>query len=422
MHGGLNSTSLGTLTSSNSPFRGLSSIGGGGGGSNGGVGGADLLTSAERDHSKDLQVEKSRLLEQLRYMREDVDELEAQLQALRRKKARSNTISQAQQQRKRAKEALDMKYEQGGEKRSQGYETGKQSALLQQLRSFTNISFTQIQSQLEPFEDTSVPSTKSSTLPRTDNSPGTEDDDALLISKSRHYHYQGSCYELDFDVKFIVREPDLVLEGLMIKVPTGVEAEIGTFLEKAEKDSSLLLFFRTFHRYAQMNYQRKKLWNKFARQYPHLVAMASLNKDQPSAATTSSTLQRKRRRNVAILPGQDGIQVLTFRSSRRADMELVFNWRIHVDQHGHLTPLLRLLPKVTTLWKQSDQKAVVENLPIQFLRLVEMKGVQGAVVTILKSVYGQEATAVTTSSRADSESGDDLDGSDSETETIPLAH
>ncbi|KAG0232313.1 hypothetical protein BGW42_008279 [Actinomortierella wolfii] len=421
-YGGLSGMMLGGLSTSNSPFRGLSSIGGGG--AAGGDDGMDLLTSGERDRSKDLQVEKSRLLEQLRNMRSEVDELEAKLQALRRKKARSNTTSVEQQQRKLAKEAQDMRKflyklnsstvtpitkslneEDRDGKRdrtsllsngqlfrnsiSASSMSGLDQRLLQQLRAFTNITFTLIRSQLEPFEEPSMLPFKSATSSRAENGHITDDDDTLMAPKSRYYHYQGSCYQLEFDVKFVVREPDLVLEGLKIKVPTGVETELGIFLESKDETSS----------------PTSSSLSKEHNHSPDIMGKDPLQ---------STVVQRKRKRSEMILPGRDGAQVLTFRGPKRLDMELVLNWRIHVDQHGQFTPLLRLLPKVTSLWKQADQKSVVENLPIQFLRLVEMKGVEGAIVTILKSVYGQEAMTPPASPQTEGEDGGDQDGDETD--------
>ncbi|KAF9984767.1 hypothetical protein BGZ65_012648, partial [Modicella reniformis] len=229
---------------------------------------SDISTSSSSRLGQEedtLTVEKSRILEQLRHMTTEVDQLESRLQAVKRRRARAANSAVQKLQDAQQTEAQEMRQilssvhhlrlsdqskKRGDPDRTPLTTLSTQALsnidvdMIRRLQTYTNITFTSIQNHLFI----------------------TEDD-----TKARRYHLVGVCFQLDFKVEFTVREPSLDLEDIHVELPLSVQKELGTFVSRVQNESLLLPFFRTFVQYAQMDYDRQSAMNNLAKRFPQLV-------------------------------------------------------------------------------------------------------------------------------------------------------
>ncbi|KAF9921560.1 hypothetical protein FBU30_008377 [Linnemannia zychae] len=337
-----------------------------------------ISVSLRLDEEEDtLHIEKSRILEQLRHASAEVDELENQLQAVRRRQARAALLIQERRQKAQESEAKDMRNVLGSihqltlsEKMKEAEDISKENTakdnvpvktllntlaapgqaiinrtLVQRLESFTDISFTSIENHI-------ISTTTSG-------------------NSERQYKITGSCFRLEFVVSFVVQEPTLDLVDLRITVPHSVRHELGQFIVSAEKHLMLLPFFRTFLQYAQMDYDRKRLMNSLAHRFPRLL---KANHEFFKLSKSKAGSPSKRKLNNESSP------------------EIVLQWTIEVNGQGRITPHLRLLPRMHKKWRQADEKGTLDAIPTQFARLMQIKGTEGAVAVLLQCIYGRKST------------------------------
>ncbi|KAG0371315.1 hypothetical protein BC939DRAFT_504790 [Gamsiella multidivaricata] len=355
---------------------------------------SDRLSSGSRmDGAQDtLNVEKSRILEQLRHMTTEVDQLENRLQAVKRRRARIAASAIQKQQELQDTEAQEMRQVLGSVNRlnlsdslrKPGADVGQTDKravrtplstlsteaitninvdMIRRLQSFTNIVFTSIENHTLSISEDGM--------------------------KTRRYRMEGVCFQLEFNVEFTVNEPSLVLKDTRIDIPRNVQTELGRFTSRAQNESLLMPFFQTFSQYAQMDYDRQSAMNSLAKRFPRLVKsnqsisrMAKKKQSTLSAMDISSFMS----------PAGPGVQSMTFSGARKSSPELVFHWAIDVTDQGKLVPYVRLLPRMPKKWRQADDKATVDAIPAQFVRLLQIKGIEGAVAILLKCVFGRKAT------------------------------
>ncbi|KAF8978058.1 hypothetical protein BGZ46_006859 [Entomortierella lignicola] len=284
-------------------------------------------SSSRMEQDDQLHVEKSRILELLRHMTSEVDQLESRLQAVRRKRARSAASAIQKQQDMQESEAQEMRQILGSVHQmsivdeSKGQNSGRpktntplssQSAnfvdvdMIRRLQSFTNIAFTSIEhhniSTLDPH------------------------------AGGRQYRMTGLCFQLEFSVEFTVHDPNLDLSNVRIKIPRSASTELGQFISRVQNESLLLPFFRTLSQYAQMDHDRQTVMDNLAKRFPKLL-----------------------KTNHAITK----------------------------------------LSKASRPGKQADEKATLDAIPTQFVRLLQLKGTEGAVTILLQCVYGRHVVTGT---------------------------
>ncbi|KAF9948092.1 hypothetical protein BGZ70_002372 [Mortierella alpina] len=223
--------------------------------------------------------------------------------------------------------------------------------MIRKQQNFTNITFSTIQNHILPASETG------------------------LIG--RRYRIAGSCFQLQFNIQFTVHEPSLDLSDVEVVVPRSLEPELSMFISRVRRESLLLPFFQTLSQYAQMDFDRRSLMDRLAKRFPKLIK--------------SNHALRKLPVDGAMLPGGPGVQSLTFRSDRSSSPELVLQWTIEVTAHGTVVPRLGLLPRMPTKWRQTDNKATLDAIPTQFIRLVQLKGTEAAVATLLECIYHSDA-------------------------------
>ncbi|KAF9393804.1 hypothetical protein CPC16_001123 [Podila verticillata] len=193
-----------------------------------------------------------------------------------------------------------------------------------------------------------------------------------------------TCFQLDFKLEFTVNEPALSLDSFRIEIPTSVRTELGDFITESERRSLLLPFFEVFTQYAQLDHDRQTLMRKLSQRFPQLV-----KSNHRSPSRVSTTLGKMA--GPATLVGGPGVQVLVFGGSKTP--ELVFQWVIDITGDGKIIPQVRMLPRMPKSWRQLDDKATLDAIPSQFVRLIQLKGVEGAVTILLECVYGRECGA-----------------------------
>lgn len=347
-----------------------------------------------------LLIEKSKILEHLRHATAEVDELESRLQAVRRRRARAVVDALESHQKAQESEAKEMRNVLGSihqltiseAEREAGStseeiktkadvpvktllntlttqgQSGINIAMVQRLQSFTDFVFTSIENH--------VISTSESE------------------SENRRYRIAGSCYRLEFEVKFIVHEPALNLTDLKITLPHSVRQELGQFVSTAEKHAMLLPFFRTLLKYAQMDYDRRTLMNNLAQRFPRLLkanhAFFKLSKSK--VRSPSMGFDKADAFSRWALPGGPGVQTLTFSGTSKTSPELVLQWSIETTEQGKIIPHVRLLPRMHKKWRQADEKGTLDAIPTQFARLIQLKGTEGAIAILLQCVFGRKAT------------------------------
>ncbi|KAF9198555.1 hypothetical protein BGZ49_000596 [Haplosporangium sp. Z 27] len=346
-------------------------------------------SSSRMEQDDQLHVEKSRILELLRHMTSEVDQLESRLQAVRRKRARSAASAIQKQQDMQESEAQEMRQILGSVHQmsivdeSKGQNSGRpktntplssQSAnfvdvdMIRRLQSFTNIAFTSIEhhniSTLDPH------------------------------AGGRQYRMTGLCFQLEFSVEFTVHDPNLDLSNVRIKIPRSASTELGQFISRVQNESLLLPFFRTLSQYAQMDHDRQTVMDNLAKRFPKLLktnhAITKLSKAPRLGPGNKNTFTLPR-----ISPAGPGVQSLTFCGARKSSPELVFHWVIDVSDKGKIIPRVRLLPRMSKKWKQADEKATLDAIPTQFVRLLQLKGTEGAVAILLQCVYGRHVVTGT---------------------------
>ncbi|KAG0201683.1 hypothetical protein BGX28_005566 [Mortierella sp. GBA30] len=322
-----------------------------------------------------LHVEKSRILEQLQLITKDVDRLEGRLQAIIRRRARAVISALEKHQKAQESEAHEMSNihqmsisESGGATEAGTAEQSQKASsrtllsslgasttnglnidMIRKQQNFTNITFASIQNHILSTSETGL--------------------------KARRYHITGSCFQLEFGIQFTVYEPTLDLSDVQVHVPRSVQPELGHFISSVQRDSLLLPFFQTLSQYAQMDYDRRSLMDTLAGRFPQLIK---------SGHSTRKFLEGK-----TVLPGGPGVQSLTFSSIRRPSPELVLHWTIDVADQGQIVPKVSLVPRMPRKWRQSDEKATLDAIPTQFVRLAQLKGTEAAVASLLQCVFGQ---------------------------------
>ncbi|KAF9560935.1 hypothetical protein EC968_005963 [Mortierella alpina] len=340
------------------------------------------MSAVSRTEEDDtLHVEKSRVLDQLQHMTSEVERLESRLQAVKRKRARAVITALERHQKAQETEAQEMRYvlntihhmsisESTGSTAGMAGQDGKVSNrtlfssmgtaklsglnidMIRKQQNFTNMTFSSIQNHILSTSESGM--------------------------RGRRYHIAGSCFQLQFNIQFTVHEPSLELSDVQIVIPRAIEPELGLFMSRVKRESMLLPFFQTLSQYAQMDYDRRSLMDKLAKRFPKLIK--------------SNHALHKRPVDGTMLPGGSGVQQLTFRSARSSSPELVLQWTIDVTEHGTIVPRLGLLPRMPTKWRQTDDKATLDAIPTQFIRLVQLKGTEAAVATLLECVYGAGPT------------------------------
>ncbi|KAF9107877.1 hypothetical protein BGX27_008555 [Mortierella sp. AM989] len=352
------------------------------------LGSDEQTSSSSRMEEEDLHVEKSRILEMLRHMTSEVDQLESRLQAAKRKRARTAASAVQKHQEIQEVEAREMRQILGSVHQmsitdgSRGVNAGRTSQLkvntplashtisdldvdmIRRLQSFTNIAFTSIEhhaiSTLNP-----------------DGGGG------------RQYHIAGTCFHLEFDVEFRVDDPDLNLTNVRIQIPRSASTELKHFVFRAQSESLLLPFFRTFSQYAQMDYDRQMAMANLAKRFPRLIkSNRAISKLPQLGSSTKDSPQ-----STFVSPAGPGVQSLTFCGTRKSSPELVFHWAIDVSDQGKIIPRVHLLPRMPKKWRQADEKATLDAIPAQFVRLLQLKGTEGAVAILLQCVYGRQVAA-----------------------------
>ncbi|KAG0042400.1 hypothetical protein BGZ83_000504 [Gryganskiella cystojenkinii] len=318
------------------------------------LGDEPMSTNSRMDDTDDLHVEKSRVLEQLRHMTSEVDRLENRLQAVKRKRARAIAAAMERHQRIQETEASEMRFDQ-------------ETIPIIRLQNFTNIAFTSIHNRILSTLDSGV--------------------------RIRQYQFTGSCSHLEFDLQFTVEEPSLELGKIHITVPREVRMELSNLIARTERDSNLLRFFQALSQYVQMDEDRSTLINNLAKRFPDLIKSNRTLRRLSSKSTAARSL-RYSALTQGITPGGPGVQTLVFCGSRKASPELVLQWVINVTEHGRLTPRIQLLPRMNQKWKMADTKSTLEAIPTQFVRLLQLKGAEGAVAVLLQCVYGRIAASV----------------------------
>ncbi|KAF9584222.1 hypothetical protein BGW38_007197 [Lunasporangiospora selenospora] len=334
----------------------------------------------------DLNVEKSSLLEQLRNMTAEVDRLEAKLESVKRRRERAVTAALEKHQENQETDAKEMRAILGSinqlslkESMAKGIDPKSRGPLsntpasididmIQRLQNFTKISYTSIQNRIRSATKVGV--------------------------TSREYQFVGHCYLQEFDVRFTVCESELMLEELQIKVAHSAQSELEAFLDRATRDRELMPFFQTFCQYAQMDSDRQKLMNTLAERFPRLVK---------NSRALVNTAQESQGDGLTSVPAiRSGAQVLTFSGPRQVlrlfdsevignDPDLILSWIINATPQGRIIPQLQLLPRMPKKWRQADERSILDSIPTQFARLMQLRGVEGAVAILLRCIYGDDA-------------------------------
>ncbi|KAF9907516.1 hypothetical protein BX616_000408 [Lobosporangium transversale] len=355
-----------------------------------------LSSSPSMTQSDILNVEKSRVLEQLRHMTAEVDQLESRLQAAKRRRARAAAAALQKQKDGQDSEIKEMRNILGSvhqisiSKKSDGTKadgqpintplsgqtiSGINIETIRKLQNFTNIAFTSIY-----------------------NRKISESNEGL---KDYRYYIAGVCLQLEFEIDFTVHEPNLNVTDLSIKLPHSIQTELRQFVLRAQSESLLLPFFRTLILYAQMDYDRQTLMNNLARRFPNLVkinqTISRLSKNLRSKSTTSDEPITH------VSPAGSGVQTLVFSGPRKSSPELVLHWAIDVTDQGKVIPRVRLLPRMPKKWKQVDEKGTLDAIPMQFVRLMQLKGTEGAVAILLQCIYGPQNAKATEEDEEDEE-------------------
>ncbi|CAG8509175.1 18348_t:CDS:2 [Dentiscutata erythropus] len=174
----------------------------------------------------------------------------------------------------------------------------------------------------------------------------------------RHYIMAGNSRGLGFNLEFDVIESELCIQNLKIKIDSYIRREIGHFVENMEKEANLLTFFKGFIEYARLNSQRELFFNAMKQKFSFLAVDVCAN---------------------YLLKFSDP-------NDSRISPELIFTWRLNLTS-GHVHPDVSLLARMPDHWKSNDEKRVIDQIPYNFQRLVELKGIQPTVEMIVKSIF-----------------------------------
>ncbi|KAF9429651.1 hypothetical protein BGZ76_001150 [Entomortierella beljakovae] len=308
-----------------------------------------ISSNSRMEQEELLNVEKSRILEILRQTTTDVDQLESRLQALKRKRARTAASTVHKQQEMQEVEAQEMRQILGNvhqlslieESRKSSSKQSSQSTINTPLSSHTipNVDVEMIR-RLQSLTNIAFTSIEHHKLSALDSEEG-----------RRQYHIKGLCFQLEFDVEFSVLDPKLDLSNIKIQIPRSALSELQDFIYRAQKESLLLPFFRTFSMYAQMDYDRQVVMTNLAKRFPKLL--------KSNKAFSN---------NLAIQGSKSSVK------------------NTPLDIPPKIEPRTYL-----SLGRQADEKATLDAIPMQFARLLQLKGTEGAVSVLLQCVYGRQA-------------------------------
>ncbi|CAG8525263.1 5910_t:CDS:2 [Ambispora gerdemannii] len=220
------------------------------------------------------------------------------------------------------------------------YETDVQ---IKRLASFTKIKFTKISNSLIPAIDTNY---------------NNEETRHVL----RRYTYFGATYGLAFSLIFDVDETNACVKKTKVNVGFGAKSELGKFIEFVEHENNIHIFFKGLISYARLNQQRTRLFEALKRKYHRSLLISS-------SSSTNEYLEPEEKQDFG-----DAI-------------DLTLYWRNTVSRTGHVVPNIQLIPRVPPKWEIFDEKNLVSQLPAQFLKLVQLKGVQGAVEVCVRCIF-----------------------------------
>ncbi|RIA97212.1 CENP-A-nucleosome distal centromere subunit, CENP-P-domain-containing protein [Glomus cerebriforme] len=189
----------------------------------------------------------------------------------------------------------------------------------------------------------------------------------------RCYNHIGNSYGINFCIEFEVNETNLVIRKLKIKVDSGVKREIGKLIENVERDKNLLIFFRGFIEYTRLNHQRKLLFDILKKKYPILTL--------PSFHSHNSFTQDISYLCVDVHP------LLRFSDKSKIGPELILSWNLNITSSGHVLPDVQMYARMPHQWTLLDEKHIIDQIPSNFQNLAEIKGIQIAIEMIIKSLF-----------------------------------
>ncbi|CAI2164782.1 4758_t:CDS:2 [Funneliformis geosporum] len=189
----------------------------------------------------------------------------------------------------------------------------------------------------------------------------------------RRYNHAGNSYDINFCIEFDVNETDLVIRRLKIKVDSGVKREIGKFIENVEYDKNLLVFFKGFVEYARLNYQRKLLFDNLKGKYHTLTSSSSHTHNKYSQHASHLCV--------------DVHPLLRFSDKSKIGPELILSWNLNIDSSGRVIPDVKMYARTPRQWTLLDEKHIIDQIPINFQNLAEVKGIQSAIEMIVKSFF-----------------------------------
>ncbi|XP_067424265.1 centromere protein P [Emydura macquarii macquarii] len=176
------------------------------------------------------------------------------------------------------------------------------------------------------------------------------------------YRLSGNCYSLPFQLEFQLLEiqnkksVSAVVTDLSIIMESGEYSDLSKFVSSAEERGNLLLFFRSLSSFAEWCEHRKCTFKHFKAKYPDIVRLPE---------------------------GLSG-DYMVIRSPELSGFELMIVWKIYVDEHGRVTPVLDLLPRIPM--QALEDKGAVENGPKCFRNMLLLLGIEASIESLIKSV------------------------------------
>eukprot|EP00042_Codosiga_hollandica_P017484 m.48300 g.48300 ORF g.48300 m.48300 type:complete len:283 (-) comp47704_c0_seq2:46-894(-) len=183
-------------------------------------------------------------------------------------------------------------------------------------------------------------------------------------TQQRDYHLEGSSETLGFSMDLVVSETTLVVETLKVEVYAPSTLELSAFLESVEQSRSPHDFFRGFVQYAELNEERRQLFEWMEAEFSGYISL-------PNGSSCAQT--------AIILSPTD------------SSLGFVLSWKISIREAAMLSCDIRLLPIVSQAWNTSDPTGLVQQTNKQFRSIWKMRGLQDAIRMFAGIVAGPAA-------------------------------
>eukprot|EP01135_Chromosphaera_perkinsii_P000301 Nk52_evm70s62 gene=Nk52_evmTU70s62 len=312
---------------------------------------SELFSQKARKQSKYVkEIDEDRMvyLNAIQAMKEEIDELERQLEENANKENESNTQTDMEEIMNFLLESSDERFQKKLLATSEAEQEAEESSnmatennKLATLAMFTGLHF-------ENFKCTHY-------------TEGQEPRDPQHCG--RILFIEGNTSKINFSLEFLIPEKSMRIKSLAIMIPDlKTSLELRTFISTCEKHCALHSFMKGIVNYGAMNLRRERLFKQ---------------------------VKRKFRQGVVVPQGPRGSQFIIMQHPSRKGISFIFSWKIDIAETGILTPVLDLVPRIAGHADIKLFESAIQQMPEIFNKMMSIRTIESTVHILAHLVSSQ---------------------------------